>query len=105
MHSSWAKLRSAFLASSLKTQQQQKQQQKLPGPKMTLAAKALMQSARKAPKAIKDVQEPSAAALRYRKFVRGLKSSFSGLSSKSRRQLLGEPQRGSFFALCALPYA
>ena len=34
-------------------------------------------------------QEPSLAALRYRRFVKGLKSSFSWPSTKSRRQLLG----------------
>ena len=89
VHSSWAKLRRAFLASSLKTQQQQ--QQKLLGPQTALTATGLVSGRWNRQKAIKEPQDASAAALRYRKFLKGLKSSFtfSSLSAKSRRQLLG----------------
>ena len=87
VHSSWAKLRRAFLASSHGPQQQQKrqQQQKLLGPQLTLKATGLRGSSDRA------VGHLSPTALRYRKFVKGLKSSFSSFSAKNRRKALGEP--------------
>ena len=76
------------MASSSRPQQAQ-QQQKLSGPLMALRTTGLSASGRKAPKD-KAVQDLSPTALRYRKFVKGLKSSFSGLSAKNRRKALGE---------------
>ena len=94
MHSSWAKLRRAFLASSLGPQQPQppQQQQKRPGALVALKTTGLNASGRKAPRD-KAAQDLSPTALRYRKFVKSLKSSFSGLSAKNRRKALGESAR------------
>ncbi len=89
MRSSWAKLRRAFLATSL-SQQQQKQKQKLPGPQKALTLTGLTSSSRK-PARDRAVGDLSPTALRYRKFVKGLKSSFTFSSKKSRRQALGKP--------------
>ena len=87
VHSSWAKLRRAFLATS--SQQQQKQQHKLPGPQICLRTIGLTNSSRKA-KRDRAVGDLSPTALRYRKFVKGLKSSFTFSTKKSRQQALGE---------------
>ena len=85
MHSSWAKLRKAFLAPSLRLQQQ-RQKQILPGPQKALKPMQLRPDSRKASDGSTESLSPT--ALRYRKFVKSLKQSFS--SRSARRQALGE---------------
>ena len=88
MHSSWAKLRRAFLAPSLRLQQQ-RQKQILSGPQKALKPMQLRPDSRKA-STNGSTESLSPTALRYRKFVKSLKHSFSSRSAKTRQQALGK---------------